>query len=469
MGKSDWKDMREFIDFCDQKGEVRYITEQVDPDWEVNGITRIVLQELGPILVFENIKGTDYTMVTNLIASDNRFLWALGVDKWSDFNEEWMRRTEKLIPPKLVKDAPCQEEIIEEADIDLNRICNVKWHQLDKSPFPGTLSISVTKDPDTGEQNAGIYRMETQGRNTLGWGAPEYTHGRQHYMKYETMGKPMPMAVVTGFDPVIEIVGATRTPPNIDEFHLAGALKRAPVKMVKCKTIDIEVPATAEWVFEGFIYPGVTRLETTEWFGEYTGHYGEARELPVFEIKLITHRKNPLYLGTREQWYPSESFFANGRTSQAEAFKTLKKLVPGIIDIRCNLAYEAIVKIHKLFKGHPQQVIDAVWGATYGRYKHVIVVDEDIDIWDYENVHWALSTRVKADRDVIIAPRKAGQWLDPSSSLRERGWQTGLGIDATMPTEEYEFWGDKIPITVDDPEIVAKTKEKWGDNLNKLK
>lgn len=465
MGKSNWYDMREFLDFLEKKNDIVHIAEEVDPEWEVNGITRIGLQEFGPAIVFDRIKGADLPMVTNLLGADRRFLWALGLEEWGQFNEQWVRRTEKFIAPKIVGTGPCQEETIAGADINLNRICNVKWHQLDKSPYAGTLSISVTKDPDTGAQNVGIYRMENQERNTLGWGAPEYTHGRQHYMKYEKMDKPMPMAVATGFDPVIEIVGATRTPPEIDEFHLAGALRQEPVEMVKCKTIDIEVPATAECVFEGFIYPGVRRLEGTGWFGEYTGHYGEARELPVFEIKLITHRKNPLYQGTREQWYPSESSFANGSTSQAEAYRTLKKLVPGVVDLRCNVAYEAIVKIKKLFKGHPQQVIDAVWGATYGRYKHVIVVDEDVDIWDYNSVHWALSTRVKADRDVLIAPRKAGQWLDPACPLREKGWQAGLGIDATMPWEEYEFWGEKAPITVDDPEIVAKTKEKWGDRL----
>ncbi|MBW2063576.1 MAG: UbiD family decarboxylase [Deltaproteobacteria bacterium] len=469
MGKSDWKDMREFIEFCETRGEVKRIKQEIDPEWEVNGITRIVCQNLGPLLIFENIKGADYPLVTNLIASDSRFLWSLGIEKWSEFNDEWMKRTEKLIPPVMVTSAPCQEETIQGPDIDIGKICNVKWHKLDKSPFPGTLSISVTKDPDTGEQNAGIYRMELQGKDQLGWGAPEYTHGRQHYMKYEQLNRPMPMAVVTGVDPVIEIVAATRTPPGIDEFHLAGALRRSPVEMVKCKTIDIEVPATAEWVFEGFINPGARHLEGTEWFGEYTGHYGEARVLPFFEVKLITHRKSPLYHGTREQWYPSESFFANGRTSQAEAYKTIKRLVPGIIDMRCNVCYEAIVKIKKLFKGHPQQVIDAVWGATYGRYKHVIIVDEDIDIWDYESVHWALSTRVKADRDVTIVTRRAGQWLDPALPLRERGWQTAMGIDATKPTEEYEFWGDQIPETVDDPDIVSRTKQKWGESLERLK
>jgi len=465
MGKSNWKDLREFLDFCDKKGEVRHIKEEVDPDWEVNGITRIVLQELGPCIVFDKIKGADYPLVTGLLANDNRFLWSLGIDEWSEFNEEWLRRTKELIPPKILKTGVCQEETVPESDIELDKICNVKWHQLDTAPFPGTLSISITKDPDTGAQNAGIYRMGTQDRNHLCWGAPEYTHGRQHYIKYERRGEPMPMAVVTGVDPVVEIVAATRTPPDVDEFHLAGALRREPVEMVKCKTIDIEVPATAEWVFEGFIYPGAREMEQTARFGEYTSHYGEGRTLPLFEIKLITHRKNPIYQGTREQWYPSESFFTNGRTSQAETYKILKSIVPGLLDLRCSVTYEAIAKIDKLFKGHAQQVIDAIWGATYSRYKHVIVVDKDVDIWDYESVHWALCTRVKADRDVTIVSRRAGQWLDPAVPLREKGWQAGMGIDATMPTEDYEFWGDKVPATVDDPEIVAKAKTKWGDKL----
>ena len=461
MGKSNWNDMREFLDFLEERGEVRHITEEVDPDWEVNGITRIVLQEMGPAIVFDKIKGADLPLLTGMLATDRRFLWALGLEEWSEFNEEWLRRTKQLIPPKVVKTGVCQEETVSEAGIDLNRICNVKWHQHDTMLFPGTMSISITKDPDTGVQNAGIYRMATLGKNRLGWGAPNHTHGRQHYRKYEERGKPMPMAVVTGCDPITCIVGGTRTPPGIDEFHLAGALRREPLEMVKCKTIDIEVPASSEVVFEGVIQPGVREMEGG--FGEYTGFYGEATSQPVFEIHLITHRQNPIYQGTREQWYPSESFFVTGKSAQAEAYKTLKSVVPGVIDLRCDVTYEAIAKIDKLFKGHPQQVMDAIWGATYSRYKHVIVVDKDIDIWDYDSVHWALSTRVKADRDVYIAPRKcAGTSLDPATPDKEKGWAAGLGIDATLPTEEYEFWGEKVPLTVDDPEIVAKVKDKWG-------
>jgi len=463
MGKVNWYDMREFLDYLERQNDLLHIWEEVDPEWEVNGITRMGLQQFGPAIFFHRIRGANLPLVTNLLATDRRFLWALGLEEWSQFNEWWHKRTETLIPPTMIDRGPCQEETISGDDIDLNRICNVKWHQFDGGPFPGTLSVSVTRDPDTGVLNAGIYRMGTLEKNLLGWGAPEYTHGRQHYIKYERMGKPMPMAVITGYDPIVFIVSCTRTPPGVDEFHLAGALRGEPLEMVRCKTIDIEVPATSEVVFEGFVEPYVRKMEGG--FGEYTGYYGEARSNPVFKIKTITHRKNPIYLGAREQWYPSDSAVVVGKASQAEAYKTIKRLVPGLLDLRCDVTYEAIAKIDKLFKGHPQQVMDAIWGATYARYKHVIVVDKDIDIWDYNSVHWALSTRVRADRDIYILPRRAGQWLDPAVPLREKGWQAGLGIDATMPWEDYEFWGEKPPLTVDDPEILVKTREKWGDRL----
>ncbi len=463
MRKSNWKDMREFLEFLEKKKDIIHITEEVDPDWEVNGVTRIALQEQGPAIVFDKIKGADYPLATGLLASDRRYLWALGLEEWTGFNEKWSEKTRQLIPPKIVETGVCQEETITGADIDINRICNVKWHQRDSGPYPGSMSISITKDPDTGALNAGAYRMSTLGKNRLSWGAAPYSHGRQHYIKYERRGEPMPMAVVTGCDPSILIAGATRTPPGINEFHLAGALRGEPVEMVRCKTIDIEVPAYSEMVFEGVVPPGVSEIDKD--FGEATGYYGEGHHQPVFEIKLITHRKNPIYQGTREQWYPSESCLITGRSSQAEAYKILKSLVPGLLDLRTDVMAEAIVKIDKLFKGHPQQVMDAVWGATYARYKHVIVVDKDIDIWDYNSVHWALSTRVDAGRDVYTLPRRAGQHRDPSAPNKKRGWQTALGIDATMPTEEYEFWGERAPVTVDDPEVVAKAKRKWGSKL----
>ena len=463
MGKANWRDMREFMGFLEQKGDLWRVTQEVDPHWEINGLTRIGLQESSPAMVFENIKGARYPMVTNLLAADRRFLWALGMERWDQFNEEWCRRTPHPVPPRMVREAPCQDERIEGDAIDLRQICNTIWHQYDGGEFPGTLSVSVTKDPESGVLNAGIYRMGTLSRNTLGWGAPEYAHGRQHYMKYERLGKPMPMAVITGYDPSVLICASTRTPPNVDEFQMAGALRGEPLDMVRCQTIDLPVPASSEFVFEGYVQPGKRAVEGG--FGEYTGYYGEARNNPVFEVQRVTHRRKPMFLGTREQWYPSESALTVGKSSQAVAYQTLKNLVPGILDLRCDVTYEAIVKIDKLFPGHAQQAMDAVWGATYARYKHVIVVDKDIDIWDYDQVHWALSTRVRADRDVYILPRRAGQWLDPAVSLREKGWQTGMGIDATMPNEEYEFWGEKPPRRVDDPEIVERTMEKWKGKL----
>lgn len=463
MSRRCWHDMREFVAFLESQGDLVHIADEVDPHWEINGITRIGLQANGPAVMFDRIQGADFPMVANLLAADRRFLWALGIEKWADFNEEWCRRTAKMVPPRIVERGACQEVVLEGDAIDLRRICNTVWHQYDGGEFPGTLSVSITRDPENGILNAGIYRMGTLGRNTLGWGAPEYTHGRQHYIKYERLGQPMPMAVVTGYDPSVFIVASTRTPPNVDEFRIAGALRGEPLEMVRCQSIDLPVPATSEFVFEGYVRPGHRAIEGG--FGEYTGFYGEARSNPVFEVHRITHRRNPIYLGAREQWYPSESALSVGKSSQAVAYQTLKSLVPGVLDLRCDVTYEAIVKIDKLFPGHPQQVMDAVWGATYARYKHVIVVDKDVDIWDYNQVHWALSTRVNAERDVTILPRRAGQWLDPAVALRNKGWQSALGIDATLPTEEYQFWGEKPPRLVNDPEIVERTRAKWKDRL----
>jgi UbiD family decarboxylase len=448
LGKYNWKEMREFLEFLEQKGEIIHIKEEVDPEWEVNGITRMVLQKQGPAIIFHNVKGADLPLATGILGSDKRYLWALGLDGWTGFNEEWSKRTEHHIPPRMVDTGVCQEETKDNGEIDFNRI---------------SMSVSITRDPDTGVQNVGIYRMATLDKDRLSWGAAPYSHGRQHYIKYEDLGEPMPIAIVTGCNPSVLIAAATRTQPGVDEVHLAGALMGEPVEMVKCKSIDIEVPAWSEMVFEGLIHPGIREMDKN--FGEVTGYYGEPHPQPVFELKLVTHRKDPMFVGSREQWYPSESCLINGRSSQAEAYSILKKIVPGILDMRTDVTYEAIIKIKKLFKGHPQQVMDAVWGATYARYKHVIVVDEDIDIWDYNSVHWALSTRVDAGRDVCLLPRRAGQHRDPSVPTRMRGWQTGMGIDATLPTEEYDFYGEKPPVTIDDPEIMERVKEKWGKRL----
>lgn len=469
MKKSNWYDMREFNDFLESQGDLVHVKDEVDPKI-CGALSGIQLYGKGPAVIYDNVIGADFPICVGNMASMQRFMWALGVEKESEINEEWARRTEKLIPPKIVDTAPCQEVVIDEPDIDINKYCNIVWHDKDKAPFGLTLGLSITKDIDTGVQNAGIYRGENYNNpsKSLSWGAPEYTHGRQHLMGWEEANKPMPIAIATGLDPITLMVGATRTPPNVDEFHLAGALRQEAVEMVKCQTIDIYVPATAEFIFEGYVYPHKLRQETTEWFGEFTGHYGEQRLMPEVVIHRVTHRKDACFQGTREQWENTESFFINGTTSQCEAYKTLKSLVPGIIDMRCNKTFEAIVKIKKMFKGHPQQVMDAVWGSTYSRYKHVFVVDEDVDIWDYDSLHWALSTRVDAARDITITKRRGGQWLDPSVPLTEKGYESCMGVDCTMPTEDYDFYNDPVPPTVNDPEQLEQVRKDYPEIVKQI-
>jgi UbiD family decarboxylase len=456
-----FKDLREFLRFLEEKNDLVRVKVEVDPTWEINGISKKLLDEGGPAVLFEKVKGSNIPLLCNLYGAERRFLWALGMEGTDirRFNEEWRKRTQKLLEPVMVKSGPCKENIIRGEQVDITKFPIPIWHKQDGGRYIGTLSVCITKDPDTGWRNAGIYRMMIFSRNETGWGAPPYTHGGLHFKKYEERGEPMPMAVVTGYDPVIGIVGATRTPPYVDEFALAGALRGEPVEMVKCETIDLEVPATAEFVFEGEVLPNVRREDGP--FGEYTGYYGGKAQVPVFRIKAITHRNNPIYMGAREGWEPSESFYLNGLTSQAEAYKTLKSLVPGIVDFKANVCYEAIVSIKKMYRGHAQQVMDAIWGCTYSKYKHVIVVPHYVDVHDYRQVHWALSTLVKADRDVYIVRRRSGQWLDPAQPRSEKMWQTCMGIDATGPTYEYEAEGEKFPDTVDDPDIKAKVEAQW--------
>jgi len=233
MGKANWYDMREFMDALEERGQLLRISEKVDPSWEINGLTRIALQDRAPALLFENIEGTDYPMVANLLGEDQRYLFSLGIEKWSDYNAEWIRRTENYIPPRMVDSGPCQEEVIEGDDIDLHKICNTVWHEHDGGEFPGTLSISITRDRDTGVLNTGIYRMHTLSKNTLGWGAPEYTHGRQHYMMYERADEEMPMAVATGYDPTVMVVSSTAPDRASTNSTSPGHFKASPCKWRK--------------------------------------------------------------------------------------------------------------------------------------------------------------------------------------------------------------------------------------------
>ncbi|MBI4185935.1 MAG: UbiD family decarboxylase [Chloroflexi bacterium] len=468
-----YKDLRGFVALLEKKGLLARVKTEVDPAWEVNGVANKLINVDGPAVLFENIRGHKVPLLCNLIGTLQRLALALGMDTVDDkeITEEWIKRIEHPIPPKLVKTGPCKENILTGEKADLNTIFPpVKWHKKDGAPYIGTLGLQVTKDPQTGVQNTGIYRMMYRTKNETGMLMPSYQHGGQHLRKWARLhpGKPMPIAVAIGTDPVYLLAAGAKFqhPPSEDDY--VGALRKEPLELVKCETCDLAVPATAEIILEGEVYPDELKLDGP--FGEYTGHQGDAQMLHVFHLKTITHRDNPIFLGEREG-YPSETGFITVKGKEYLAYSKLKKL-PGVVDVhapRHGCAFKLVISLRKLWPGHVNEIIHAVWGdPNLHRFKYVVVVDENVDIRNPVHVEWAVSNYVQPDRDILIARRSPGGVLDVSQPYSRRGWSAHWGVDATMPSEEYQAEGTEAPELCDDPDIKAKVEARWqkyGINL----
>ena len=431
MGKRKWYDMREFLAFLESNKDVMHIREQVDPGWEINGITRVGLQEGGPTIVFHNIKGADYPLVTNMLGADRRYLWALGIDKWSDFNAEWIRRTEKMVPWRVVKDAPCQEQVIKGRDIDLHRICNVIWHQHDGGEFPGTLSVSVTRDPDTGVETEGYHRFQVKARHRMGVSL----HSRRRMFEYqrraEARGKALPCAIVLGLHPLVSMGSLAYPPADVGKFEVVGGLFGEPLEVAPCATLDLSVPAAAEIVIEGEILAGAREPEGP--FGEFTGYFSRRSTEHVFQATALAMRERP--------WFQSigsgragDHITTLGLVREAEILNALTRAIPNVTGVHVPLSgtasFTAYVALGQSRPGEAKHAIAIALGVDH-YLKLVVVVDDDIDVFDESDVLWAVATRMQADRDLVVIPGSLGAMLDPSAD--ERGVTAKLGIDATRP------------------------------------
>ncbi|MBI4187129.1 MAG: UbiD family decarboxylase [Chloroflexi bacterium] len=461
-----YRDLREFLALLEKKGLLARVKAEVDPSWEINGVCKKLIDEGGPAVIFEKVKGHKVPVLANLIGTLERL--ALALEMPADdrkITEEWIKRTEHPIPPKIVKAGPCKENIVMGDKVDLNAIFPpVIWHKGDGGPYIGTLGLQVTKDPEQGWQNVGVYRQMVRTKNETGLYMPVPQHGGIHLQKWARMypGKPMPVAVAIGTEPCYLATGTAklRHPPGEEEY--AGALRKEPLELVRCETCDLYVPATSEIVLEGEVYPD--ELKPDGPFGEYTGHQGEAQMFNVFRLKAITHRNNPIFHGEREG-YPSESIYLWLKGMEYVLYPKVMKL-PGVVDVhipRHSCGFKAIVSMKKLWPGHVNEVIHAIWGdIDLGHFfRYVIVVDDNIDIRDPDRVGWAVSNYVQPDRDIMIAPRCIIDGLDPSMPYSKRFTTAKWGVDATMPTEEYEAEGTQAPPLCDDPDIKARVVAQW--------
>jgi UbiD family decarboxylase len=479
------RDLRKWIEQLEAEGELKRVKAKVDWDDEISQIIRKVYSQDGPALLFENIKDHENTfsrkLFTNGLGTQSRVNLMLGLPKDTpapEITKTIRKRVKEPLKAVRVKTGPVKENIIKGREVDLFQIPVPKWHPLDGGRYINTFYGAVTKDPDTGENNVGIYRGMILSKNKIGsllmlmkdWGIT--------YTKYKEMGKPMPVAFVYGYDPTLLVVAGS--PVIGPEYDLAGALRQEPIELIKCETSDIEVPAYAEIVIEGTISPDPNTYEIEGPFGEGSGFYGEARKRPVLEVSCITHRNDAIFRGAlvgTGPGIPNELGSAVGTMMAVTVWNTLAaQEIPGVLDIVTGPI--TAIKIHKTYQGQPRQIAAALWGSKYAGHPMniIIVVEEDVDIRNPMALLMAMHSKVNFYRDLVVYPLYMGSPIDTSLAydLRaelEYGASVAnkLLIDATTDWELHPVrseWGNqRFPPKCHDsrPETVELAERRWQE------
>ena len=491
-----YNDLREWIDRLKEERELKSVTTEVDWNMELGAITRKVMSKAGVSLLFENIRG--YTnkkcskLVTSTLGNSRRLTYMLDLPVGTSMKEMIKITKERFkgeIKPLLVNTGAVKENIITGNAVNLYDFPVPFWHHKDGGRFFHTSCIVITKDPETEVINVGTYRGMILDEKRIGVFLSPQQHWGIHYQKYAEMGKPMPVAVAIGLDPVVRFLGSVPIPLETSEYDVMGAVRQEPVTLVKCETSDLLVPSHAEIVVEGTISTDPKTWEMEGPMGEYTGYYGGiASPKPVLQVECLTHRDNPIFESVCEGWgpgNPNESGIFLELSSPAMMWNILERSgVPGILDVYCLPASRVstvCVKIHKTYIGQAKTVANALWGSILPYHaKYVMVVDDDIDIHDFEALEWAIAYRVNPDprtNDLVVMPGTVGSPIDPSVPANERRIQgktmakwTRLLIDATKnwelePQEQYD--GDIYPeiaftISKDMENLINKRWNEYG-------
>lgn len=476
-----YRNLRDYINTLEKRSELVRIKTPVSPELEITEITDRVVKRGGPALLFEQVKGSPFPLVINLFGTPERMKLALEVEDLENIGEEILEIIEPELPtsfmeklkalprlkkmadfiPKRVKSGPCKEVIIPEEEVNLLELPVMKCWPLDGGPFI-TLPLVFTKDPETGARNCGMYRMQVFDAKTTGMHWHIHKDGARHYLKAERMGQPLEVAVALGCDPATIYAATAPLPPDMDEMLFAGFLRKAPVEMVKCETVDLEVPAQAEFVLEGYVNPKERRLEGP--FGDHTGYYSMEDMYPVLHVTCITRRKDPIYPSTIVGRPPMEDCFI-GKTTERIFLPLLRKQLPEIVDM--DLPVEgvfhnlAIISIDKQYPGHAKKVINALWGMGQMMFtKIIVVVDRWVNVHDWSEVIWRLGNNVDPKRDVIITEGPVDV-LNHASPIPNYGGK--MGIDATKKWKEEGFDRKWPPDIEMDREIKALVDKRWKE------
>ncbi|RMG67148.1 MAG: menaquinone biosynthesis decarboxylase [Nitrospirae bacterium] len=477
-----YSDLRDFIRVLEERGLLKRVKVEVDPVLEIAEINDRVVKKGGPAILFERPKGAAFPCVVNLFGSFERMRLALEVDSLDDIGKEILEFLEPEIPtnliqklkalpklkrlsdflPKYVKTGPCKEVIIKDKP-SLNILPVLKTWPQDGGRFI-TLPLVFTKDPETGERNCGIYRMQVYDECTTGMHWHMHKDGARHYRKAEAMGKRLEVAVAIGADPAVMYSATAPLPEGIDEMLFAGFLRKSPVELVKCETVDLEVPANAEIVLEGYCEPGERRIEGP--FGDHTGYYSLQDEFPVFHITCITHRKDALYPATIVGKPPMEDCYI-AKATERIFLPLMKKQLPEIVDI--NLPIEgvfhniAIVSIDKRYPGHARKVMYALWGMGQMSFTKMIVVEDKwVNVQDPSEVVWRIGNNVDPKRDVVILEGPLDV-LEHASAIPAYGGKMGIDATKKWPSEGFNRpWPDDIEMSEDIKELVTRRWAEYG-------
>ena len=477
-----YRDLREFISALERRGLLKRVSAQADPVLEIAGINNRVVKAEGPALLFENPKGSKVPCVVNLFGSYERMKLALEVESLDEIGGKMLEFLEPEIPtnlieklkalpklkklsdfiPKYVKSGPCKEVIIRE-NPSLDILPILKTWPLDGGKFI-TLPLVFTKDPETGSRNCGMYRMQVYDGRTTGMHWHMHKDGARHYRKAEALGKRLDVAVVIGSDPATMYSATAPLPEGIDEMLFSGFLRGAPVELVKCETADIEVPANAEIVLEGYVDPQERRLEGP--FGDHTGYYSLQDMFPVFHITCITMRKDAIYPATIVGKPPMEDCYI-AKATERIFLPLMKKQLPEIVDI--NLPLEgvfhnlAMVSIDKRYPGHARKIMYALWGMGQMSFvKMIVIVDKWVNVQDLSEVLWRIGNNVDPKRDVVILEGPLDV-LEHASSIPAYGGKMGIDATKKIPSEGFaREWPPDIEMSDETRKLVDSRWKEYG-------
>ena len=479
------RDLRGFIQLLEERGQLRRITAPVDRDLEVAEIANRMLQAGGPALLFENVKDSAFPIAVNLMGTVERICWAMNMENPLELEDlgKKLSMLQQPKPPKTVSQAidfgkvlfdvlkakpsrdyfpPCQQIVIEGDDVDLTQIPMIRPYSGDAGQII-TLGLVITKDCETGTPNVGVYRLQLQSKNTMTVHWLSVRGGARHLRKAAEAGKKLEIAIALGVDPLIIMAAATPIPVDLSEWLFAGLYGGSGVKLAKCKTVDLEVPADSEFVLEGTMTPGEMLPDGP--FGDHMGYYGGVEDSPLVRFHAITHRKDPIYLTTFSGRPPKEEAMMAIALNRIYT-PILRQQVSEITDFFLPmeaLSYKAaIISIDKAYPGQAKRAALAFWSAlpqfTYTKF--VIVVDKSINIRDPRQVVWAISSKVDPVRDVFILPETPFDTLDFASEKIGLGGRMGIDATTKIPPETDHEWG---AVLESDPDTAEKVTQRWQE------